>query len=348
MSNHDASASTSPADQPTEALALDQLCHLTQWGVMLATGEDAADFLHKQLSNDILSLNDSNARLAAFCNVKGRMQASMIALHVGEQGIALLLPKDLLTKTLNRLSMFVMRAKCKLSDVSDQYQVMGFVRQTSADAAAPAWQRTAASCMGHTLPVVAWPAAHGMQAFVALAPSAVSAPAPTSDDDNHHAQALAAMWQYAYVASGVAVVSEATFEAFVPQMLNYESVGGVNFKKGCYPGQEVVARSQFRGAIKRRAMLAQVLDASADAAAISVGVSVGDEVWAKGPDTPDTPDSFDVCGMVAAVAQHNGQHLLCFSAQTAEAQAASVLRVGSATGPALQMVALPYAVLTDI
>jgi tRNA-modifying protein YgfZ len=347
MSHHDAPTSTPPADQAIEALAPDQLCPLTQWGVMLATGDDAADFLHKQLSNDILSLNDSNARLAAFCNVKGRMQASMVALHVGEQGIALLLPKDLLAKTLKRLSMFVMRAKCKLSDASDQYQVMGFVRHASADAAAPAWQRTVASYMGHTVPVVAWPAAQGMQAFLALAPSAVSAATPASDDANRHAQTLVAQWQHAYVASGVAVVSEAIFEAFVPQMLNYESVGGVNFKKGCYPGQEVVARSQFRGAIKRRAMLAQVLDASAEAAAISVG----DEVWAKGPDTPDTPDtpeSFDVCGMVAAVAHHDGQHLLCFSAQTAEVQAASVLRVGSATGPVLQMVDLPYAVLTDI
>ena len=139
------------------------------------------------------------------------------------------------------------------------------------------------------------------------------------------------MWRWGEVQSGVATLSAPVVDAFVPQMLNYESVGGVNFKKGCYPGQEVVARSQFRGTLKRRAYIAH-----ADAA-----LSVGDEVFQVAD--PEQP-----CGTVVQVAPAPGGGFdALVSLQIAAAQAGG-LHVGGPAGAALELLPLPYPLLDDI
>jgi folate-binding protein YgfZ len=130
------------------------------------------------------------------------------------------------------------------------------------------------------------------------------------------------------------MVTQPVFEAFVPQMLNYESVGGVNFKKGCYPGQEVVARSQFRGAIKRRAHVAAGNMTVQD-------VPVGTEVY-------HPADAEQPCGLVAAVAAHpDGGVNVVVSVQN-NAVDGQALYVGSPSGGALSLLPLPYALLEDI
>jgi folate-binding protein YgfZ len=136
------------------------------------------------------------------------------------------------------------------------------------------------------------------------------------------------MWSE--VQSGVATLAAPLVEAFVPQMLNYESVGGVNFKKGCYPGQEVVARSQFRGTLKRRAFIAH---APAD-------VVAGAEVFAAS-------DLEQPCGTVVQVAPAPGGGVdAIVSLQIAAAQEA--LQVGAAGGVPLTLAPLPYPLLDDI
>ena len=138
--------------------------------------------------------------------------------------------------------------------------------------------------------------------------------------------------------SGIAMISQPIFEAFVPQMLNYESVGGVNFKKGCYPGQEIVARSQYRGTLKRRAYLVHADTAPA----------VGQEVFhAKDAEQP--------CGLVAAAAANPaGGFDAIVSMQTSAAADAAEhagetrLTLGSSTGAALVLLPLPYPLLADI
>jgi folate-binding protein YgfZ len=124
------------------------------------------------------------------------------------------------------------------------------------------------------------------------------------------------------------------FEAFVPQMLNYESVGGVNFKKGCYPGQEIVARSQFRGTLKRRAYLVHTAAAP----------TPGQEVF-------HASDTTQPCGLVAAAAANpSGGFDAIVSMQTSAAatSAQGELTLGTATGAALKLLPLPYALLEDI
>ena len=141
-----------------------------------------------------------------------------------------------------------------------------------------------------------------------------------------------ALWNWAEVRSGVARITQPVIEAFVPQMLNYESVGGVNFKKGCYPGQEVVARSQFRGAIKRRAFVAHV-DGRAAA---------GQDVFASSD--PDQP-----CGLIAQAAPApGGGTAVILSAQVAALPGQSALSVGQPDGPALTGWHTPYELLSDI
>ena len=311
---------------PAELLPpLNGVCALPFLGVIQAQGEEAANFLHNQLTNDVLLLPVGQARLAAFCNAKGRMQASMLLLKTAPDTVLLVMPQDLLAQTLKRLSMFVLRAKLKLSDATAQWQLRGLLGDSARAAlgdAAP-WQTTAFAG-GHA--VALYPAVAGdapqMRACW-IAPAGEAAPeGPTVQPD---------VWAWASVLSGVPFVTQPLFEAFVPQMLNYESVGGVNFKKGCYPGQEVVARSQFRGTLKRR--MARVFS--------PVALAAGQEVF-----TPADPEQ--ACGtVVQAAARPDGSGWDALVSGTLESMQAG-WHAGSAQGEKLELLPLPYALLEDI
>ena len=297
---------------------LQGIAPISHLGVIRVQGEDAASFLHGQLTNDFALLDLQHARLAAFCSAKGRMQASFIGFKRTPDEILLICSRDLLAQTLKRLSMFVLRAKAKLSDASNDFQLMGLVGDVVPNADQAPWTLHTA---GEVHTVQLYPAA-GQARALWVAP--VGTPAP-------QAPALTAeQWLWTEVASGIATVSLPVYELFVPQMLNYESVGGVNFKKGCYPGQEVVARSQFRGTLKRRAFIVH-----ADSA-----LEAGAEVFASS-------DAEQAAGTVvqAAPAPQGGWDAIV-SMQISAAE--EVLTAGSATGPVLTLQALPYALLEDI
>ncbi|MES2976372.1 MAG: folate-binding protein [Pseudomonadota bacterium] len=302
--------------------ALNGIAPLTHLGVIRAAGEDAVKFLQGQLTQDFALLKPDEARLAAFCSAKGRMQASFIGFTLSADEVLLICSRDILAPTLKRLSMFVMRAKAKLSDVTADFALYGLAGEPAgalfADTA-PAWSRTVA---GEAQAVKLYPA-DGQPRALWVAPASAAAPAgPALSQD---------LWQWGEVQSGVATLTAPIVEAFVPQMLNYESVGGVNFKKGCYPGQEIVARSQFRGTLKRRAYLVHL---EGEAAA-------GQEVFEAG-------DASQPAGIVAQAAPApSGGFDAIVSLQTAAAQAGQ-LKLGAADGPALQIQPLPYALLEDI
>ena len=228
-----------PHSPARPALDCNGAVRLTDWGVIRAAGADAAAFLHGQLTQDVLNMQPGQSHLAAWCNPKGRMLASCWVYRRAPDELLLILSADLLAPTLKRLSMFVLRAQVKLTEASAQFAIYGLLGDT---ARASLTQTTAA--------VIPLPPADGATRALLLTPPDVPVPnAPTL---------LPQIWHWAAVRSGVAMITAPVTQAFVPQMLNYESVGGVNFKKGCYPGQEVVARSQFRGAIKRRSWVARV------------------------------------------------------------------------------------------
>lgn len=299
---------------------------LTHTGLIRAQGTDAAKFLHNQLTNDFSLLGLSEARLAGFCNAKGRLQASFIGFKRSHTDILLLCSPDLLATTLKRLSMFVLRSQVKLVDASADFVIYGLAGSAVSEATksiagdtGEVWSKTDLDAISviHLYP------ADGVPRALWVAPAGTPAPAG--------AVLTPELWAWSEVRSGIATITQPIFEAFVPQMLNYESVGGVNFKKGCYPGQEVVARSQFRGTLKRRAYLAH-----ADAA-----LKAGDELFA--PDDASQP-----CGLVVqAAAAPEGGFDAIVSMQISAFEAGAVRALG-ADGPLLSLQPAPYPLLADI
>jgi folate-binding protein YgfZ len=316
----------SPADfSPELQNHLNGSCPLPHLGVIQAQGEDAANFLHNQLSNDVLLLPVGQSRLAAFCSAKGRMQASFILVKTAPDTVLLVLSLDLLAQTLKRLSMFVLRAKVKMSDATSQWQLLGLMGDSARAAVGQAvpWQTTTQEGV-HA--VALYPAVLGES----LIPRALSI-APAGHALPAGADAPTDVWQWTEVMSGVTLVSQPVFEAFVPQMLNYESVGGVNFKKGCYPGQEVVARSQFRGTLKRRTALVHS----------PVALATGQDIFT--PADPEQP----CATVVLCAARPNGQGFDALVSGTTESLQTG-WRMGSSEGEALALLPLPYPLLADI
>ncbi len=315
------------------AAQIDGICLLPELGVIQASGEEAAKFLHGQLTQDFLALGDPaapQARLAALCNPKGRMQASFVALRRGDD-ILLACAQDLLAATLKRLSMFVLRAKVKLIDASAVFDIYGLAGSAVADNAGDA------SMAPWTLREVGGASIVGLYAATGEVPRALwIAPARSAVPAG---EALAPrLWQWADVTSGVAMLSQPVAESLVPQMLNYESVGGVNFKKGCYPGQEVVARSQFRGTLKRRAYLV-----NADGP-----LAAGDEVFHNSGDASSANVAGEPCGLVVQAAPAPaGGFAAIVSMQTTAAQGGE-LTAQANDGPRLALQPLPYPLLADI
>ena len=297
---------------------------LSGWSVLRASGEEAAKFLHGQLTQDFALMAANQARLAGYCSAKGRLLASFIGWKEAPDQILLALPAEVLPATLKRLSMFVMRAKCKLTDDGAQWQLWGLAgasAQTWLGDAAPAevWERRSL----HDASVIRLPDAAGLRRYLLAQAQGSSAPDLPLMTEHE--------WQWLDIQSGLAWVRGPTVEQFVPQMINLELLGGVNFQKGCYPGQEIVARSQYRGSIKRRTFL---FDTDAPA-------TLGQEVF-------HSSDAEQPAGMVAAIAPHpaGGNSLL------AEVKLGLLgegsLHLGSAQGALLKLQALPYAVDVDV
>jgi folate-binding protein YgfZ len=205
-----------------------EIARLTRFGLLSVTGEQAREFLHAQLTNDIANLPAGRAALAGWCSAKGRLLASFVVIPVSD-GFLLQLSRDLAPAIAKRLSMFILRSKVKVADVSDRPQlgVWGALPGASNDL--------------FSVSEVAGGVAVAMGAgrFLLLG-EAQGTEVPES------------RWTLDEIRAGRPLITAATQDQFVPQMVNYDRIGAVNFQKGCYPGQEIVARAQYRGQVKRR------------------------------------------------------------------------------------------------
>jgi hypothetical protein len=296
--------------------ALNGVAPLAHLGVIAVAGEEAAAFLQNQLTNDFGLLGMEEARLAAWCSAKGRMLASFIGFRQPGGEILLVTSRDTLPQTLKRLSMFVLRTKAKLRDASSEFELYGIAGDAGAKSP---WQLRRE---GDVARISLYPADGTLRSLVVV-PAGGSKPEGAALDP--------ALWAWGEVRSGVATITAPVVEAFVPQMLNYESVGGVNFKKGCYPGQEVVARSQFRGTLKRRAYLAHS----------EAEVTTGQELFHES-------DREQPCGSVVQAAKSpEGGWDAIVSMQVASADGGRIT-AGSADGAAAKISPPPYPLLADI
>ncbi len=313
----------------TSQLASGFVAALTDQGLIAFTGEESASFLHNQLTNDVEHLGPGEVRLAAYCTPKGRMLASFLMWRDAES-IFLQLPRAIQPAVQKRLQMFILRAKTKPADVSDNYVTLA-IGGGDAEAVLQTWfdvlPAAPFSKIDHPLGTLLRVAdAFGAPRYLWLASAETASMAASMLKDRLVVGGNEA-WRLAEIHAGVPQVGPGTQEQFVPQMANFELLGGVNFKKGCYPGQEIVARSQYLGKLKRRTALATIADAS---------VAPGMEVFA--PSDPDQP-----CGMVVNSARNGAGGVDALVEMKLEALEAGDVRFGSASGPALQFKPLPYA-----
>jgi len=231
---------------------LDSGCHiasLDHLGVIHVTGGDAQAFLQAQLSNDINLIDQSASQISAYCNPKGRMLAQFLIIPAGNE-YYLLFAKALMEKTLMRLRMFVLRSQVTLTDVSNEIVCTGVIG-------------TQLDELNMPLPGSDYGMTTSEQMFITKIPSTPSRFLVLSSLDkakefwkqlttaNCNAVSSHA-WSWLDIQAGLPNIQAETVEEFVPQMLNLELIGGVNFKKGCYPGQEIVARMHYLGKPKRR------------------------------------------------------------------------------------------------
>ncbi len=294
---------------------------LTDWGLIRASGEDAASFLHGQLTQDMTHLEPGSAHLAGYCSAKGRLLATFVVWRPMPNEFFLACSADLLPAVLKRLSMFVMRAKCKLSDATPELQLWGLAGDAAAsllghEALAAPWTRVVTS-QGDAIALPAVPAGGKVLPRWLLASPKAAWPETLAPE----------AWRWLEARSGVARVVAATAEQFVPQMINLDLVGGVNFQKGCYPGQEVVARSQYRGTHKRRGV---IVDSP-------LALQPGQEIFHSAD--PGQPAG----RVVLAGSLADGKHTALLELKLA-ALDGGTLHAGTADGPALSVGELPYAI----
>ena len=207
-----------------------ECARLSRYGLLSVTGADAREFLHAQLTVDSRNLAPERAALAGWCSAKGRLLATFLVIP-SPQGYMLQLARDLAPAVAKRLAMFVLRAKVKIADESDAWAQFG-LWDAHESASAITWVGHAA-----TIPV-------GERRALRREPAAAPSPIECAAGE--------AVWALQEIRAGRPLISAATQDQFVPQMVNLETLGAVDFQKGCYPGQEIVARAQYRGQVKRR------------------------------------------------------------------------------------------------
>lgn len=320
------------------------LTALTDLAVISLTGADATSFLQSQITQDVNALGPNQAALAGYCTAKGRLLASMITLQKGSDpadGWLLLTKADAALAFGQRLRMFVLRAKVDVT-VSE----MGVVGVRVGDpdnnqtATSPALAQDQSTSGSLTLPDAAVPYSvirRGADVWIS-APQRDNAPyarwwllateggSPQVSDTGLQA------WQADDIAAGLPWVQAATQEAFIPQTINMDLINGISFTKGCYPGQEVVARSHYRGTVKRRT-------AYATGAAISAE-SVNDLI---GKDTFDATNPGRPCGRVINAAVADDTLHVLMEVQLTDLDSAD-FRLEADDGLAVTVVALPYSI----
>ena len=318
------------------------LLQLDDWSVITVTGPDATDFLQNQLTNSVKSIQVSSAgmvapvhthnRFAGYCSAKGRLMASFwitrqnVKNDLGEEipQYQLLISSDLAQALSKRLSMFVLRSKVKVIDQSASHKVFGLIDHDNQQQGLLESLGTSGVQVAE-LPVVQ---ADGIQYKRYIVTSNTEHNIIQESAGDHQVAALK-MWNWLEIQSGIPRITHLTYEQFVPQMVNMESLKGIDFQKGCYPGQEVVARSQYRGTIKRRLQIGYVNSNS--------GIAIGTEIFHS--EDPSQP-----CGMVVLSGSHpdNDTRLDLQVECKLEALERGSVHLGSPTGPAIQFMTLPY------
>ncbi|PKO92389.1 MAG: folate-binding protein [Betaproteobacteria bacterium HGW-Betaproteobacteria-10] len=309
----DAAAELNAASQQTV------LVPLTHLGLIEASGAEAKPFLHSQFTNDINHLGLGSAQHAGWCTAKGRMQASFLIWRTGES-YQLALAADLQEAAQKRLQMFVLRAKVKLTAESDNTLLLGLAgpqaEEALADAALPCPAEPMSTTFAEGVSIIRLDATR----FIIALPEAAKAGLWQKLTVKARPAGVP-VWRWLDIQAGFPLVTLATKEEFVPQMADFEKIGGVSFHKGCYPGQEIVARTQYLGKVKRHLYRLKSEHT----------LKAGDSLH-----SPDNPDQS--CGMVmtAAPSPSGGYEALA----VVQSNFSTNVHLGTREGPLVQAAAV--------
>lgn len=229
-----------------EATVISPLTHL---GLIECSGDDARTFLQNQLTSDVSHLETGSVQHSSWCSPKGRMLANFV-LYRRDTGYLVLLSADLQEFIQKRLQIYVLRSKVKISNRSANHELIGLSGPQAEAALQSAELPVPASPMQTAAVNNATVLRLDKTRFVVVVASE-SATSVWNALSTHAKAAGTAAWQWLDIQAGLPLITGATKEAFVPQMANLDKIGGVSFHKGCYPGQEVVARTQYLGKVKR-------------------------------------------------------------------------------------------------
>jgi folate-binding protein YgfZ len=210
---------------------------LTHLGVLRFTGADALSFLQGQVSNDTQRLTEHRPLLAAYSSAQGRVLA-LIYLLPHSSGVIAILPREILSTTMERMRKFILRAKVRIEDAGDSLAVAGYAGEMP----------QAGSGYAEIDGMGVAPVGHDKNRYWLIAAAEKLPPAA----DAAEAKRVEDEWRLADIRAGLPQIYAATSEAFVAQMLNLDLLDGISFTKGCYTGQEIIARTQHLGRIKRR------------------------------------------------------------------------------------------------
>ncbi len=316
---------TDPPSPLTAARDTAVACDLSAFAVLAIEGPDAAAFLQGQLSNDIAALLPGTLQYTSYNSPGGRMLANFVLWRDGPEHFRALLPAGIAAAVARRLGMFVLRAKVKVADISATVACFGVGGPGAGDALLAA--------LG-ALPTEHAALRHGDATLLAMARDRIVVVAPAASADatraalaGHAVPADAAVWQWLLIRAGVPVVTAATQDKFVPQTANWDVLGGISFRKGCYTGQEIVARTQYLGRLKERA---GVFRTEAPA------VAPGDRLYS--PVFDDQP-----CGTVVNAAPAPDGGIEFVAVVQLAAAASGTLALGAPGGPPVTPLPLPYA-----
>ena len=296
-------------------------CPLSHEGVLAVRGADAAKFLQGQLTCNLNYLSDTQASLGARCTQKGRMQSSFRILLQGD-GVLMAMATELLEPQLADLKKYAVFSKSKLTDESAHWARFGL---SDAD--------PVLASLGLALPVETDSVVRSEQLIaVRVSPGRTELWVPAEAAEAVRSQLAAQLkeadlneWLLGQIRAGIGQVMPQTRELFIPQMLNLQAVGGVSFKKGCYTGQEIVARMQYLGKLKRHLYR------------LSLNTAQMPE-----PGTPlFSPSHNSAIGEVVIAAKAD-QVIELLAVLQAEAADGGDVHLGTLEGPDLQVLDLPY------
>ncbi|MEB0047344.1 MULTISPECIES: folate-binding protein YgfZ [unclassified Pseudomonas] len=301
-------------------------CTLSHEGVLAVRGADAGKFLQGQLTCNLNYLSDTQASLGARCTQKGRMQSSFRILLQGD-GVLMAMASELLEPQLADLKKYAVFSKSKLTDESAAWVRFGLQQGDTALSSLGLELSADTDCVVRNDRLIAVRVSPERAELWAAADQAEAIKDKLSALLN---EGNLNQWLLGQVRAGIGQVMPSTRELFIPQMLNLQAVGGVSFKKGCYTGQEIVARMQYLGKLKRRLYRLQL-----------------DTPELPEPGTPlFSPTHGSAIGEVV-IAAHTDQHIELLAVLQAEAAEGGDIHLTTLDGPALQLLDLPYSLDRD-